>query len=198
MDTDQAEEVTRCSQRVTLGVVCGLVALVAGCAAGTGRGGPVDSNAILASLPVGEGPTLLAMSPDGSRVYAAANSKLSVISTASNSIVATLTTEPYPAGLALTPDGTRAFITNLFAVNMTVVDTTTNAVVAPIELFTAQFRGGFGGIAFSPSGKTAYVANAANQILAIVDTITADTDSLMMDMRPVDMRSRRTDARRMS
>lgn len=177
---------TRCTQRASLVAVCGLMVVLAGCVLGAiGPPRPVDSIAILASLPVGEGPTLLAMSPDGSRVYAAAKSKLSVISTASNSIVATLTTEPYPAGLALTPDGTRAFITNLLAVNVTVIDTTRDAVVVPIELYADRVQGGFGQIAFSPSGKTAYVANTANQVLAIVDTIKPDADNLMMDMQPV-------------
>jgi len=166
------------------------MAVLVGCALGSGPlsgGGAVNATGILASIPVGEGPTLLAMSSDGSRVYAAANSKFSVISTASNSVLATLPIEPYPAGLALTPDGKRAFVTNLFAVRLTVIDAVVNAVITPIELFADRFRGGFGRIALSPDGKTAFVANEANQVIGIVNTVKPDTDSYMMDMRPVDI-----------
>jgi len=129
----------------------------------------------------------MALSPDGSRLYAAANSKLSMINTATNGILTTLPIEPYPAGLALTPDGKRALVTNLFAVNLTVIDTVNDAVVAPIELFADRFRGGFGRIALSPDGRSAYVANTANQVLAIVDTAKPAADSLMMDMQPEDI-----------
>ena len=170
--------------------LCSLIVGGAGCAVGSGQRADLNvapSTAVLATIPVGEGPTLLAMSPDGSRVYAAANAKLSVISTATNSVVATLGIEPYPAGLALTPDGTRALVTNLFAVRLTVIDTTKDALGAPIALFNDRFRGGFGHIGLSPDGTTAYVANPANQVLAIVDTVKPDTDSLMMDMQPVDV-----------
>src|SRR5574337_5050 len=45
------------------------------------------SDAVVATIPVGQGPTLLALSPDGARLFAAANAKLSVIDTASNTIV---------------------------------------------------------------------------------------------------------------
>jgi YVTN family beta-propeller protein len=146
----------------------------------------VAADAVLATIPVGQGPTLLALAPDGARLYAAANAKLSVIDTASNRVMATLPIEPYPAGLALTPDGTRAFVTNLFAVRLTVIDTTKELKLAPINLFTGRFVGGFGRVTLTPNGRTAYVTNTANQSLAVVDVIKPDTSVLTMDMQPVD------------
>lgn len=180
----------RCTRLVGLVALCSVMSVLAGCVAGSGPGSGLNalaSPAVLASIPVGEGPTLLAVSPDGSTVYAAANSKLSVIRTTTNTVVATVDIEPYPAGLALTPNGGRAFITNLFSVQLAVIDTTTDAASPPIELFADRFRGGFGRIALSPEGTTAYVANTANQVLAVVDTLKPQTDSLMMDMQPVDV-----------
>lgn len=171
-------------------VVLCVMSMLAGCVAGSGQGSSLNavaSPAVLASMPVGEGPTLLAVSPNGSIVYAAANSKLSVIKTTNNTVAATVGIEPYPAGLALAPNGARAFVTNLFSVRLAVVDTSTNALSAPIELFADRVRGGFGRIALSPDGNTAYVANTANQVLAIVNIVNPETDSLMMDMQPVDI-----------
>ncbi|MBI1818454.1 MAG: YncE family protein [Deltaproteobacteria bacterium] len=163
--------------------------LLTGCSAMSqlSGGGGVVSSAVIASIPVGEGPTLLALSADGSRLYAASNSQFSVINTAGNAVIATISIDPYPAGLALTPDSARAFVTNLFAVKLTTVDLAINAVDSPIQLFASLTRGGFGRVSVSPDGTAAYVVNGANQAMAVVDTVTPDTASLMMDMQPVDV-----------
>jgi len=137
---------------------------------------------MLARLPVGSGPTLLAISPDGARVYAAANKTLSVIDTAANRVVATLPTDPYPTGIAVTPDGRRVFITSLFSVRLLVVDTATNTQTNSIDLTTERFRGGFGRMAVSPDGSTAYVVNYGNRVLAVVDTTSGAMDVLLMNM----------------
>jgi len=182
-------EIRRHWARDLLGI-CVLLSTVVGCAARSGQGSGASalaSKATLALIPVGEGPTLLALSADGSRVYAAANSQLSVISTANDRVVATITTQPYPTGLAVDPSGARAFLSALFSLQLMVVDTRTTAVTTPIELFAAFNRGGFGRIALSPEGGTAYIANTRNEVLAVVDTTRPETTSLPMDMRPVDI-----------
>jgi len=145
------------------------------------------SAAVVATIPTGEGPTLLALSPDGSRLYAAANSKLTIISTHDNRAVGSIETQPYPTGLAITPDGTRALLASLFSVQLMVVDTTVNALITPIDLFAGVSRGGFGRIALSPDGRTAYVANTRNTGLAVIDLATSEATSWAMDMRPVDV-----------
>ena len=141
----------------------------------------------LATIPVGDGPTLLAMAPDGSRVYAASGSGLSVIATATNTLVGSVRTGPQPTGLAVTPDGQRVFVTNLFATRLTVVDTAAMTALSPIDLFVDRFVGGFGRIGIAPHGTTAYVCNADNLVLAIVDVTNPDPYSLMTDIRPYDI-----------
>src|SRR5262245_38472270 len=84
--------------------------LLAHCAALSSSAPGPPPGAILATLPVGSGPTLLAVSPDGSRVYAATNSKLGVIDTTANRVVATVPIDPYPTGLAVSPDGKRVYV----------------------------------------------------------------------------------------
>src|SRR5262245_18009583 len=59
-----------------------------GCASGPGSVGPGATQAGGGTvIPVGEGPTMLAIAPDGSRVYAASSRGLSVIDTATNTVV---------------------------------------------------------------------------------------------------------------
>jgi YVTN family beta-propeller protein len=147
----------------------------------------VTPGVVIATIPVGEGPTLLALSPGGERLYAAANSKLSVIDCGTNAVVATMASEPDPAGVALWPDGARAFLTSLFATHLAVFDTTRNAVLPPISLFIDRFVGGFGSIAVAPDGRTVYIANRVNQAMGIVDLMKGSTDVQMMDMQPIDI-----------
>jgi len=170
--------------------LCAAVSALAGCAVGLGQGPgatAIIAPAVLATIPSGEGPTLLALSADGARLYAAANSRLSVVSTADQSVVATIATQPYPAGLALAPDGKRAFLSALFSIQLMSVDTVMNTVGTPIELFASVVRGGFGRIALSPEGKTGYVVNTPNQVIAVVDLVAGETTTLTMDMQPTDI-----------
>src|SRR5215471_14538555 len=73
-----------------------------------GEGSPLPPVALVATIPVGRAPTLLAVAPDGARVYAASDRVLNVIETAGNTVIATLTIDPTPTGIAVTPNGTRA------------------------------------------------------------------------------------------
>ncbi len=163
-------------------VALGTLALLAHCAAMSSSAPSPPPGAVLATLPVGSGPTLLAISPDGARVYAAANSKLSVIDTAANRVIATVAIDPYPNGIVVTPDGKRVLIASLFSVRLLVINTATNAQANAIDLTTERSRGGFGRMALSPDGSLAYVTNYGNQVLAVVDTNSGTMDVLLMDM----------------
>lgn len=171
------------------GVVSSLLVVAAGCALLSGHASApqVPADLIPAIIPVGKGPTLLAIAPDGRDVYAAANGTVTMIDTDSNAIVGTFPINPYPAGVAVTPDGTRVFLSNLFSIQLTVLDITTRTVASPLKLFAARQIGGFGRIAVSPNGRVAYVANAVNELLAIVDLRTRTALSSTLDMRPVDI-----------
>ena len=167
-----------------------LVSLLVGCAAVSSLSpgaNPLPPSALLATIPVGEAPTMLAMAPDGSRVYAASNGRLSIISTQTNSIVATIPIDPNPSGIAITPDGRRVLVTNLFSVRLTVLDTQSNTLADPIDLFSERFRGGFGRIGLSPDGRVAFVTNQANAVLAIVNSFHGSVECRMMDIRPTDV-----------
>ena len=147
----------------------------------------VKSAAVVATIPVGAPPTLLAVAPDGKHVYAASNGALDVIDTATSAVVATLAVNPNSTGIAVSPDGSRVYVTSLFSIQLTVLDTATNALAPPIQLFLQRVRGGFSWMALSPDGATAYIANEANGVLAIVQLPSGQGDTVMPDVRPLDV-----------
>jgi YVTN family beta-propeller protein len=143
--------------------------------------------AVLATIPVGSPPTLLAVAPDGKHLYAASNGSLTVIDTATNTLVTTLAINPNSTGITVTPDGSRVYVTSLFSINLTVLDTATNTLAPPIQLFLQRLRGGFAWMALSPDGGTGYIANQANDQLAVVSLPDGRGTSLLTDVRPIDV-----------
>ena len=72
-------------------------------------------NTVVATVPVGSGPTGVAVTPDAKHAYVANfdDNTVSVIRTATNTVVGL----PIPVGfgpdwVAVTPDGTHAYVTN--------------------------------------------------------------------------------------
>jgi YVTN family beta-propeller protein len=142
---------------------------------------------VLATIPVGAPPTLLAVAPDGRHVYAASNGSLEIIDTATRAVAATLTVNPNSTGITMSPDGARAYIASLFSINLTVLDTASNTLGAPIQLYLSRLRGGFSWMALSPDGGTAYIANSTNKALAVVALPSGQGDILMPEVSPNDV-----------
>jgi len=146
-----------------------LLLLVAGCGSLAGPAvPPPPPGTVLATIPVGAPPTLLAMAPDGRHLYAASNGSLSVIDTASNSVVTRLSINANTTGIAVSPDGAQVYVANLFSITLTVLDTATNTLATPITMFIQRQRGGFGFMAVAPDGRTLYIANRDNQAFGII------------------------------
>ncbi len=146
-----------------------LLLLVAGCGALAGPAvPPPPPGTVLATIPVGAPPTLLAVAPDGRHLYAASNGSLSVIDTTSNSVVTRLSINANTTGIAVSPDGAQVYIANLFSITLTVLDTATNTLATPITMFIQRQRGGFGFMAVAPDGRTIYIANRDNQAFGII------------------------------
>jgi YVTN family beta-propeller protein len=145
-----------------------LLSLLAGCAALAPSPRPASHPVVLATMQVGNAPTLLAVAPDGRHVYAASGSSLSVVDTATNRIVTTIGINPHTTGVAVSPDGSRVYVANLFSIMLTVLDTATNTLAQPITMFLQRQRGGFGSMAVAPDGRTIYIANRDNRALGII------------------------------
>ena len=125
------------------------------------------------SIQVGNGPSVVAVSPDGSRVYVtnAHSNTVSVINTAVNTVVGTIRVGTYPTGVAVSPDGSRVYVTNFYGSTVSVINTATNTVVGTIGVQIYPT-----GVAVSPDGSRVYVASAgqsyANGAVSVIGTAT--------------------------
>jgi YVTN family beta-propeller protein len=168
------------------GLLVLLIAL-AGCGALAPSAPRVPASAVIATLPVGAAPTLLAVSPDGRRVYAASNGSVSFIDAASNTVLKSLPDDPNSTGIAVSPDGAHAYVTHLFSIDLTVIDTATDTIGPPVVMFLSRLRGGFGRLAVAPDNRTVYVANKANEAFVIIDLGGGPGSMLKPTVWPVDV-----------
>lgn len=163
-----------------------LLALV-GCGGFAPSAPQLPANAVVATLPVGNAPTLLAVSPDGRRVYAASNGSLTFIDGATNTVVKTIKDDPNSTGIAVAPNGAHAYATHLFSIDLTVIDAATDSIQTPVVMFLQRVRGGFGRLAVAPDNRTVYVANKANQAFTITDLGGGPGSFLTPTVWPVDV-----------
>lgn len=166
-----------------------LALCLSGCGAVATRVGPVAPSApLLATLPAGKAPILLALAPDGRRLYAgSADGKLTVIDTATRSAVATVDVSPFTSGIAVAADGSRVYVANLFGGSLAVLDTASNTPAKPLPLISSLQRGGYGRVAVAPDGSAVYVANQNNRMMTRVDLRSGNPTALTPDMSPVDL-----------
>jgi YVTN family beta-propeller protein len=122
-------------------------------------------------IEVGDGPSSVAITPDGRYAYVdnAFGASVSVIDTATRETVG----EPIkvggnPFGIAISPDGTRAYVTDLGS-TLFVIDTQTRQVVGEIEVGPET-----SGVAVTPDGKFAYVTNGPAETVEVIDTETME------------------------
>ena len=114
-------------------------------------------------------PWILAVSPDGTRVYVPnqGSDTVSVINTASNTVVATIPAGSQPVGAGVSPDGARVYVTNTNANTVSVINSATNTVITTIPVGTAPT-----GVAVTPDGTRAYVTNAFSDNVSVINTAT--------------------------
>ena len=110
----------------------------------------------------------LAITPDGKHAYVTSSSFSSgtvlVIDTASNIVVATIPVGTDQLSVAITPDGKQVYVTNVVSVNVSVIATATNTVVATVGSSAT-------GVAVTPDGKHAYVTDGNfNGHVSVIDT----------------------------
>jgi YVTN family beta-propeller protein len=135
------------------------------------------TNMVVATVPVGNVPSGVAITPDGTHVYVANSNPgtlgtpgtpgtpgtVSVIAAASNTVVATVGVGANPSGVAVTPDGTHVYVTN----PSSVIATATNTVVATVTVGIVPIAVGIMpppvGVPSSPSKPSSRSTWTANQ-----------------------------------
>ena len=119
--------------------------------------------------------------PNGTRAYVTElGGAVAVIDTATNTLLSTITIPnvqvspqfsqaPLPMGIAITPDGTKAYVADLYGDAVSVLDTTTNTLVATIPTAGSAI-----GVAISGDGTKAYATNVFIQFctVTVIDTTT--------------------------
>ena len=141
----------------------------------------IATDAVVATIPVGDAPIGVAVAPGGSRVYITnvVDDTVSVIDGATNTVIATV-----PVGLgvwavAVTPDGGLVYATNRVDDTVSVIDAATNTVVTTVAVGDSP-----NSVAFTPTGSHAYVANGVGASVTVIDTGThAVVDTIAMPGR---------------
>ena len=145
------------------------------------------SGAVVASVPIGRGPTLLAISPDGSVVYAAAMGTLFAIRTATNTVAAKARIDPYTTGIGVTRDGKRVLVISAQSSSLAALSAPdlgqTSRIALPQE---GLHPGGYSRVRISADGRTAWLVNDALYI-ASVDLRAGTSNEIKLDMRPNDV-----------
>ena len=136
------------------------------------------TDAVVATIPVGQKPWAVAVSKDGSTAYVSnsGSGDVSVVDLRTRKVRATVVVGQRPCDLLLSPDG-RFLYVDVFTENaVAVVDTTSDKVVAKVPVGGANPYG----MAMSPSGDTVYTANvdATDNTASTVSVIDTHTRSL--------------------
>ena len=126
-----------------------------------------SSLSVVASIPVGIGPTGLAVTPNGAYVYVACQSEnlVAVIEASSNSVIANIPVGATPTQLAMSPNGARLLVADSASNQVSIIDTASNSVIATIAVGVKP-----GGMAFSPDSTRAFVSNAYSSNVSIIST----------------------------
>ena len=119
-----------------------IAAIIAATALSVSVAGPVwAALGVVATivLPGSAGPSGLAVSPDGTKVYVAhtGTDTVEVIDAATGTLAATPIALPgsaSPGSVAFSPDGTKAYVANSFSHTVSVIDVATDTVTSTIVL----------------------------------------------------------------
>jgi YVTN family beta-propeller protein len=131
----------------------------------TGTVTPVNTvtDTALKTIPVGNSPFIIAITPDGKIAYVNGMSAaggiwgVTPISTAANKAGKVIKVPGEPYAFAITPDSRTLYVADIDANTVIPVSTATNKPGEPIAVGTQPVH-----IAITPNGKTAYVANLAS------------------------------------
>lgn len=137
----------------------------------------IATNKVIKTIPTGNGPEFIAISPDGSRVYvedtgAGFVSDVVAIDAATNTVISRIQIVDQPSyGLAVSPDGSKLYIGCVGSItngSVTIVNTSTFGYIS-----TLKFNDVVMGITLNNDGSRLYVTNALYKNIAVVNTATS-------------------------
>ena len=125
------------------------------------------NNTITATISVGENPTGVVISSDGTKVYVlnSGSNSVSVINVAKNTVVATMSVGLYPMAITIDSDGKKVYV--LSTENVSVIDTSTNTVTATVSVGQDPLD-----FTIIPDGTKVYTTNHDDNSVSVIDTAT--------------------------
>lgn len=127
------------------------------------------AHAVVSQIAVGSGPSAVVLNPAATRAYvlhpgAGSSSQLTIINTENAGTVGTIVFANRAERLEMSADGTRLFISHPLANFISVVNTTTLAVVATVGANSGPY-----GMAYDRNLDRLYVASAGNNTVTVID-----------------------------
>lgn len=149
-------------------------------------------SAVSATIPLADFGTGIAITPDGTRAYVTAGSKVQVIDTAINKVSSTIELGDMPYSIAISADGQRGYVADLMQREVWFLDLVSNSVVKRVELGEPRRPVLRPGVAVSPDGSTAYTTlsqpeGAGFDLLYSIDTTTGAKQQRALDFHPGDL-----------
>ena len=140
---------------------------------------------VVGSVPVGDEPEGVALSPDERFLYVTVEgeNKVAVIDVATRRVIAKVPVGQRPRSIAFSPDGTRAYVTDELQHAVTVMDGRTHQVLSTITLPGKGDKPM--GVVASPDGSRVYVTTGRGGTLAPIAAATgAPAPPLAVGQRP--------------
>lgn len=164
---------------------------IAGCTPANVRTSTGPS-AVVASIPLTDFGTGIAISPDGTRAYVTAGSKVQVVDLATNKVATSIELGDMPYAIALSTDGQRGYAVDLMQREVWFIDLVSNGVVKRVELGEPRRPVLRPGVAVSPDGRTVYTTlsqpdGAGFDLLFAIDTATGAKQQRALDFHPGDL-----------
>ena len=124
------------------------------------------TNAVVATIPVGNSPRGVAVNSLGTMVYVvnATDNTVSVINALTNAVIATIGVGFAPIGVAVNTAGTKLYVTNSISNTVSVIDTSDNTIITDIVVGSAPH-----GIIVNPADTRTYVSNFFAGTVSVID-----------------------------
>ena len=129
----------------------------------------VDTNQVVATIPVGSQPWTLIASLDATKLYVGnyGDGTVSVIDALTNTVTDTLTVGPGPEFFTISKDGTKVFVANSGSNTVSVIDVATDTVTNTITVGNTPIE-----LEVSPDGQRLFVPNQASNSVSVIDVAT--------------------------
>jgi YVTN family beta-propeller protein len=125
---------------------------------------------VIGTWSAGASPSGLAVTPDGTQLYATSSTAVgavTILNASTGAVIKTIAVDGNPGFLQISPDGGSAYVPSDLPGTVTVIDTASQTIKTKIPIGINADS-----VAFTPSGSLAYVTDPRGKEVAVIDTTT--------------------------